>query len=182
MPNYANGKIYRLECRDPICTDFYVGSTVQPLGDRLSRHKSKPARGVLEVVEINGGWECWRMTLIEPFPCKTKLELLTREDYWQTKLNPTMNKLKALPVHIQPTGLKTDSKEWAIEHYRLNRESLLAYSNAYYARNRERKKAYYLANRDRILAQQRARRAAAQVVDDLVQDVCDQAVREVLAC
>ena len=39
MPNYQNGKIYKLVCDDP--EKIYIGSTTQRLSARLSSHKKK---------------------------------------------------------------------------------------------------------------------------------------------
>ena len=39
MPNYKNGKIYKIVC--DISTNVYVGSTIQPLNKRWCAHKKK---------------------------------------------------------------------------------------------------------------------------------------------
>ena len=39
MPNYQNGKIYKLVSN--ISNDIYIGSTVNKLSHRLNKHKSK---------------------------------------------------------------------------------------------------------------------------------------------
>ncbi len=40
MPDYSNGKIYTMRCRNDN-TNIYVGSTIQPLAVRFGGHKKE---------------------------------------------------------------------------------------------------------------------------------------------
>eukprot|EP00952_Eustigmatos_sp_NYUAD-ZCMA_P003117 13554-Eustigmatos_ZCMA.PRE.1 len=82
MPNYADGKIYKLECS--VTGKVYVGSTTQKLAPRKDQHIQgfkmwkrghKKHMSSYEVVE-NGNFE---IMLIEAFPCSSKKELEARE-------------------------------------------------------------------------------------------------------
>lgn len=71
---YQQGKIYRLLSEDG---HYYIGSTTQPLSQRLNNHKRLSKIGVNKVYEfINQiGWDKITIELIEDYPCNSKKEL-----------------------------------------------------------------------------------------------------------
>jgi len=79
MPNYQNGKIYKLHSYQ---TDkIYIGSTIQPLCRRFSLHKfefkinkNNSANQILKYDDV-------MITLIELYPVNLKIELHKRERY-----------------------------------------------------------------------------------------------------
>jgi Fe-S-cluster containining protein len=78
MPNYQNGKIYKLSGNNQI----YIGSTVRTLTERYNRHISSFKRCIYTtawaiLTDTNATIE-----LIELYPCNTKEELLMRERYY----------------------------------------------------------------------------------------------------
>ncbi len=78
---YSNGKIYKLLCTDK---HYYIGSTVSDLRFKIRDHKNTSSKRPDERVykHINQlGWEHVSIQLIEDFPCNSKQELNTREDY-----------------------------------------------------------------------------------------------------
>lgn len=79
MPNYAQGKIYKLQCDDG---HFYIGSTATELRFRFNRHKHDSkvidSRAYQHIKTI--GWNRVRIVLVEEFPCESKLHLRRRED------------------------------------------------------------------------------------------------------
>jgi hypothetical protein len=86
MVNYQKSKIYKITFNGEM---KYVGSTVQPLKDRLSGHKTKVC-----VVKTEGdkiGWENVMIILIENYKCNNKEELTQREQYWINELRPSLN-------------------------------------------------------------------------------------------
>ena len=108
MPNYQNGKIYKLV--NDVDNDIYVGSTTTSLSMRKSKHvnsaKTRSDRCVYEHLnEI--GWDNVKIILIENFPCDSREELVARERYWFEQLQPTLN--------IQCPG--RNKKEWNIAYY-----------------------------------------------------------------
>jgi hypothetical protein len=82
MPDYQNGKIYRLNGGNK----FYIGSTTQSLGQRKGDHHSdaKNRRQTTKVYAFFNsiGWDNVSIELIELYPCQSKEELLLRENYY----------------------------------------------------------------------------------------------------
>ena len=77
MPNFANGKIYRINIGD----HFYIGSTTLSLNQRLSNHKQdmfRTSRLYTTMREAQGDVIMW---LVEEFPCTTRAELTARETF-----------------------------------------------------------------------------------------------------
>ena len=81
MPDYSQGKIYTIRCRnDP--TLIYVGSTTQPLAKRFGDHKkqSKQLRNqnmiLYKTVE---DWNDWYIELYENCACNSVEELNKKE-------------------------------------------------------------------------------------------------------
>jgi|TARA_R110000851_G_scaffold104370_1_gene222093 hypothetical protein len=97
MPNYTNGKIYKIV--NSIDDKIYIGSTTVGLSKRKGDHKSKakiyPNRKVYQ--HWNSiGWENIRIVLIENVTCFSKEQLLLREDYYINLLKPSLNSLSAI--------------------------------------------------------------------------------------
>ena len=100
--NYKNALIYKICCNDPNITDIYIGSTTN-FYQRKRAHKcncnNSNSRGynlhVYKFIRDNGGWENWRMLLLEFYECNNKLELFRREGELIRELKPTLNKFIA---------------------------------------------------------------------------------------
>ena len=84
MNIYQKGKIYKLLSKNG---HYYIGSTTQPLPQRLHNHKRLSKLGVNKVYEfINQiGWDKITIELIEDYSCASKKELNVRENYYITK-------------------------------------------------------------------------------------------------
>eukprot|EP00729_Bicosta_minor_P003512 gene3512-32422_t len=80
MPNYSNGKIYKVVNDNlNIC---YIGSTVQPLSVRMSAHQGNHKSGSFARYKKWGKIEDCKIHLIENYPCKDKHELESRERHF----------------------------------------------------------------------------------------------------
>lgn len=96
MPDYQNGKIYKLVNDEN--DDIYVGSTTQILPKRLGDHKNKYKRhsngksGYVTSFNILKYPSC-KIILVENFPCNSKYELEARERYYIETLK-CVNKIK----------------------------------------------------------------------------------------
>jgi predicted GIY-YIG superfamily endonuclease len=91
MVNYQNGKIYKIIFSNT--DDLYVGSTCQPLKDRLSQHKrQKDNKKTIEAFKTNTNI---KIVLVEKYPCIDKEELIKREQYWMDELEPSINSINA---------------------------------------------------------------------------------------
>ena len=92
MPDYKNGKIYKITSGNQI----YIGSTTQCLSQRLGGHRAhaKAGRGgAIENLVFNP--DC-QITLIESYPCNSRDELLARERYYVDKYPSCVNILTPL--------------------------------------------------------------------------------------
>ena len=104
MPDYSQGKIYKLECLET--GKIYIGSTIQALSKRKGGHKAafkswkkgRPDYSSACKIIQRGTWDIF---LIENYPCETKEELHAREGYW-------IRKTKEQNVNIQQMGMKRD--------------------------------------------------------------------------
>ena len=130
MPNYQNGLIYKLCCKDTDITDIYIGSTTS-FRHRKKQHKSDCNNekrhaynyDVYKFIRENGGWENWDMILIEYYKCDTKLELEKREREVIENLKPSLNQ-------FIPTRTNKEYKEEYKEQYK-------EYYKNYYEKNKE---------------------------------------------
>ena len=95
MPNYSNSKVYKLV--NSIDRKIYVGSTTQPLSQRLSEHKRDAKRRSYYVYKhLNTiGWDTVRIILIETVNCFNKEQLTQREQHYIDLLKPSLNKQAA---------------------------------------------------------------------------------------
>lgn len=155
MPNYQNGLIYKLCCKDTNITDFYIGSTTS-FRHRKSQHKSDCNNEkrqnynckLYNFIRENGGWENWDMILIEYYKCDTKLELEKKEREIIENLKPTLN--KSIPT-------RTD-KEYQKQYREDNKEKIKDYDKIRYENNKEKllekRKEFYEKNKDKILEKQ----------------------------
>ena len=96
--DYTRTQIYRIVCNDLKMNELYIGSTID-FRNRQSTHKKSCNNEnrrdynykIYQIIRLNGGWENWKMILIESYPCADGLEARRRERYWYEELNPTMN-------------------------------------------------------------------------------------------
>jgi hypothetical protein len=134
MPNYQNGKIYCL--RSYQTDDIYIGSTTQPLNERLSKHRFdfKKQRHRVTSFEILKYDDCY-IELIKTCPCDTKEELLRHEG----------ERIRSIKCVNKNIAGRTD-KEYRDD----NKEKLLKQKKEYYENNRtellKKKKEYAKKN------------------------------------
>jgi len=117
MPDYSQGKIYKLECN--ITHKVYYGSTINNLNHRISQHHSDK---ISSYPIIEGGNYTYKV--VEECPCSTKRELETRERWW-IENNVCINK-----------NIPTRTKA---EHRQDNREQIIQYNKDYWEQNKKRR-------------------------------------------
>ena len=82
MPDYSQGKIYTIRCRDDDSL-IYVGSTTQILSQRLAGHKRLSTNLKYQNIKlyqtVNNDWNNWYIELYELYPCTCKMELDKKE-------------------------------------------------------------------------------------------------------
>jgi hypothetical protein len=144
MPDYSQGKIYRIRSKN--CPEVYVGSTIQNLVIRFNRHKRDYINYILgntvnyiSSFEICSNEECY-IELIELFPCESWKQLEEREGYWIRQ--------EECCVNIKGTKLPEQKRQRNNEATRKWREA-----------NKERKKIinqkWKEANRDYVIERDR---------------------------
>lgn len=93
MPNYENSKIYCI--RSYQCEEIYIGSTIQNLSSRMSKHRSayKKNRSTTTATKILQYDDCY-IELLEYYPCKNRMELNRKEGQY-IRNNNCVNKIIA---------------------------------------------------------------------------------------
>lgn len=137
MPNYKEGKIYKIVCEEKKL--IYYGSTTQGLDKRLRQHKNNKNRTINKNNMIDP-----KIYLVENYPCDSKYELLKRERFF-IENNECIN--KDIPTRT--------NKEWTID----NKEALAEKKKQYRINNlvliKEKQKQFYNNNRERLLKEKR---------------------------
>ena len=131
MVNYANGKIYKIECLSGNADDVYIGSTTKEyLSQRMDKHRSdykvwkngKRGKTLSFDVFDKYGIENCVITLLENVNAQSKNELQAREAHYIRTVN-CVNKY--IP-------LRTDK-----QYYQDNKDKLIDKSKQYYENNKE---------------------------------------------
>ena len=91
MPNYANGKVYKLI--SSVDGRIYIGSTTVSLSTRLAQHKSTAKKTPTPVYRHFNtiGWDKVRIVLLETVTCFNKEQLIQREQHYIDLLKPSLN-------------------------------------------------------------------------------------------
>jgi hypothetical protein len=94
---YSNTVIYKIVCKDSNVGDFYIGHTTD-FKKRQYHHKDGLSRSnphhnykIYKCILKNGGWDNWKMSKLENYPCNNVDEAKIRETYWVEKLKPNLN-------------------------------------------------------------------------------------------
>ena len=105
--NYANGKIYKLQCQD----DYYhIGCTVSVLEYKFNNIKQSSNKNPELYPHINTiGWDKVKIALLEAYPCKSKAELELRMNYHINQAQQQRNKF-CLNVVIDDTPIENTTK------------------------------------------------------------------------
>lgn len=102
-PNFRNGMIYRIKCKDKRVKATYVGSTCDYEQRKISHqnachneshmHHEYP---LYQFMRKRGNWENWLMEPLEWYPCKNANELHLKEQEWINKLKPKLNTIASI--------------------------------------------------------------------------------------
>ena len=133
MPNYSKSVIYKIY--DNTNGDTYYGSTCNELRYRMYWHKHTDNNCKSKSIILNDDYS---YSVVEEFPCETKLELHTRERWW-IENNKCINK-------CVPTRTKKEYREFHIDkvlerdrtYYNDNKKDISLYKVEYYKNNKER--------------------------------------------
>lgn len=143
MPNYKEGKIYRIITKHS--DKVYVGSTTQEIDDRFASHSSSYKlwkNGGTHYVTVYSLFELGpddvSIELLEDVCCGTREELLARERYYIENSN-SINKI--IPGRTQKEykqANKEHIKEKSVEYYNQNRDSIIEKAGNYRSQHREK--------------------------------------------
>jgi hypothetical protein len=113
MPNYNDGKIYKLVSNES--NDVYIGSTTEKtLARRLAKHKDKYKKWLIDNKKFTSAFDLLKLdnceiVLIESFPCNSKDELCARERHYIETTPNCINRRKR--VILTPE----EKREWLSE-------------------------------------------------------------------
>lgn len=157
MVNYKNGKIYKLI--NSINIKIYIGSTCNKLSRRLYEHKqksnNKERNNILYKEMRLIGKDNFKIVLLENFPCKTKNELSTREEYWRKELNADLNQNRCkTSLDERKDDIKINCKKFYQKHKHELKEKIKEQNKKYRENNKDKIKEiwkiYYDKNKERI--------------------------------
>ena len=103
--DYSNTIIYKITCNDESISDVYVGHTTNFV-QRKHAHKisctniksSNYNCRLYNVIRNNGGWDNWKMEIINFFNCKDHYEARKKEQEYFMLLKATLNSIEPLPA------------------------------------------------------------------------------------
>ena len=132
MTDYSKGKIYRIVSDK---TDgVYIGSTVETLNQRFSKHKSDLKCGkYCSSVEILKHGDA-RIELIRDFPCNSERELAKEEDKYILACCKGVNCNRASRTQAE---IAERNRQYIKQYYEANREQIAEYFKQYREANRE---------------------------------------------
>jgi hypothetical protein len=102
--DYSNTIIYKITCKDTNIKDIYVGHTTNFV-QRKHAHKQSSNNGksanytckLYDVIRNNGGWENWKMEIINFFQCHDHYEARQKEQEYFISLHATLNSIEPMP-------------------------------------------------------------------------------------
>lgn len=134
MPDYTNGKIYKIVCNET--GEVYYGSTTQKISQRVAKHKQPKELCMAKQILNRGNFD---YSLVEDYPCDNK-EQLHRRERWFIENCDCINKV--IPLRTQQE-YREQNKELRVEYDKIYRQTNLE-------RIKENKKEYYEKNKTEI--------------------------------
>jgi hypothetical protein len=112
--DYSNTVIYKITCNDPNVTDSYVGHTTNFV-QRKSAHKNgvtnekSPCYNLklYRTIRDNGGWDSWKMEMVQFYNCKNIYEAKIKEQEHYTELKASLNSIE--PMKPKEIAIDTDT-------------------------------------------------------------------------
>tara|TARA_R110000772_G_scaffold56054_1_gene127778 strand:+ start:2156 stop:2641 length:486 start_codon:yes stop_codon:yes gene_type:complete len=131
MPNYQNGKIYKII--DNTNRDIYIGSTTQALSQRIAGHRNDYKQYLNGISRYYKSFDIienddYKIILIENHCCNNKEELLMREGYYIDN-NNCINKKRAF---ISKEEKKEYNRKWQTDNKEERKEYQKQYQKSYY--------------------------------------------------
>ena len=91
--DYSKTVIYQIHCNDPNILYDYISSTTD-ITRRKQSHKKiyndntqkSHNDDIYQTIRNNGGWDNWKITELEKYPCNNNSEVLLRKNYYVDKI------------------------------------------------------------------------------------------------
>jgi hypothetical protein len=101
--DYSNTIIYKITCNNPNVTDSYVGHTTNFV-QRKHAHKNgvtnekSPCYSLklYKTIRDNGGWDNWKMEMVQFYNCKNIYEAKIKEQEHFTELKASLNSIEPM--------------------------------------------------------------------------------------
>ncbi len=137
--------IYKI-CCDDLPNYNYIGST-KAFRQRKSQHKMNYNEGntrkIYNTIRENGGWDNWRIVILEELGVVSFTEARIKEEEHRVKLNANLNMNKC--YRTEEDHLK-QMKEWREN----NKEHIAEYKKEYQQKNKEQIKEYQQKNKEAL--------------------------------
>jgi hypothetical protein len=138
MPDYSQGLIYKIMCKDTSVREMYIGSTTNHY-QRTATHKSRcklitdPFHNlkVYKFIRDHGGWDNWEVIELYKYPCDSKQELAEEE-------GTAYDRFVCDFVMLNDQKPNRTSAEYYTDHFEDNREYVNKKSKERYHANRDR--------------------------------------------
>jgi len=145
--DYSKGKLYRIV--SPNHDKVYIGSTVETLEQRFSKHKQKRNCTAVQIIDAGDA----RIEEIEAFPCLDKYQLEDREAELQlADWGGCVNKYVAGAMR-RAGGLPAYNKAYYEAHLDELKANHKVYREAHADKIKAKKKVYREANKEKLRAQ-----------------------------
>jgi hypothetical protein len=144
LNKFHNGKIHKIT--NAINSKVCVGSTIQKLSIRFTKHKScynnkhKNKRNNSVNILFDEDYASCQIELIENYPCSNLSRLKTHEAYW-------INKLDTVNFKIPTNITNCTKKEYDKKYYEQHKEHKKQYVKQYRQENKEYYKQYQIEYR-----------------------------------
>ena len=96
--DYSNGIIYKLTCNDISIDTIFIGSTTSfrsrknTIKNQVNNPKNKEYNSYQsKFIRENGGWDNWKMVLVEYYNALDFRDLEKRQYYWYEKIGTYIN-------------------------------------------------------------------------------------------
>lgn len=137
---YSEGKIYTIKNKHDD-TQVYVGSTIQSLECRKSKHKhdgnTERCKNWSLYRIIDNNWDDWELTLYSLYPCNSKVELCRREGEVIREIGTLNERIAGRTVKERYVEEKVKIAGLMKEYYLRKQDEILKKKREYYIRNRD---------------------------------------------
>ena len=124
--DYSNTIIYKITCKDETISDVYVGHTTNFVQRKYSHkicctnNNNNNNCKLYQVIRNNGGWDNWKMEIIDLINCKDLYEARKKEQEYVVLFKANLNSIEPLP------NPRTSSSHFYCEkcHFKCSKQSI----------------------------------------------------------